>query len=457
MSGSPRENVLARLEGVKEKGPGKWMARCPGHEDATASLSVTERPAGQVLLHCFAGCEPEAVVAALGLTMRDLFPQKEEPWIEVAAYDYTDENGRVLYQVVRQERAGEKNFPQRRALAGGGWEWGVSGVPKMPFRLPKLVAAVGNGERVWIPEGEKDVLNLEKWGLAATTNSGGAEKWQEELAPWFKGAAVVILPDNDGPGQKHAKKVARCLYGSAASIRILNLPDLPKKGDVSDWIKKGGTKAQLLDLADAEGETSEIPTTDDAALLKNFEIESIVKVNTDDPVYRIEVMGGIVEMTIEELSSFPRFKVAVMRRLDRMPDMRNPQLNWHTYLDRCLQNKLEVIAAPEEAGGDAALWHRIWRYLSSKAIEDETVLAELRGVYANERYVYFHGPSLHSFLCSRGRYIESSEVWEVLRKRGAESLPKTVKDSQERRRVIRAWRLEKAALELPEAEDERQQ
>src|SRR5262245_30986518 len=63
---------VERLEGVRRNGAG-WVARCPAHEDRHASLSVSEGDDGRVLVHCHAGCAIEAVVAALGLEMHDLF------------------------------------------------------------------------------------------------------------------------------------------------------------------------------------------------------------------------------------------------------------------------------------------------------------------------------------------------------------------------------------------------
>jgi len=66
------ETILARLQGVRRNG-GSHIARCPGHEDRSPSLSITEGRDGRVLLNCFGGCPPENILQALGLTMRDLF------------------------------------------------------------------------------------------------------------------------------------------------------------------------------------------------------------------------------------------------------------------------------------------------------------------------------------------------------------------------------------------------
>ena len=68
------EELLRLLEGVKQVGPGKWMARCPAHDDRRPSLSIREAEDGRILLHCFAGCRTADVLQALGLTWRDLFP-----------------------------------------------------------------------------------------------------------------------------------------------------------------------------------------------------------------------------------------------------------------------------------------------------------------------------------------------------------------------------------------------
>jgi hypothetical protein len=66
------ERVLANLERVKRCGKG-YVARCPAHEDRSASLSVCEADSGNALVHCFAGCSTRDIVAALGLRMGDLF------------------------------------------------------------------------------------------------------------------------------------------------------------------------------------------------------------------------------------------------------------------------------------------------------------------------------------------------------------------------------------------------
>lgn len=66
---------LTRLDGVRSTRTG-WLARCAAHEDQNPSLSIRFGDDGRILLHCFAGCPVEAVCAALGLSVRDLFPSQ---------------------------------------------------------------------------------------------------------------------------------------------------------------------------------------------------------------------------------------------------------------------------------------------------------------------------------------------------------------------------------------------
>ncbi len=166
-----------------------------------------------------------------------------------ACYDYTDEDGNVLFQVVRYE---PKDFRQRRSDGKGGWVWSVKGVRQVPYRLPQLLGAPWDTP-VFVVEGEKDVLRLESLGLVATCNAGGAGKWPDALSKPFARRHVVILADNDEPGHQHADKVCRALSQAEAEVRVLSLPGLLPKGDVSDWLDAGGTVEQLLQMVDAPG------------------------------------------------------------------------------------------------------------------------------------------------------------------------------------------------------------
>lgn len=77
---APIDVVLQRLDKVKANGAGKWKACCPAHDDKDPSLSIREAGDGKVLLHCWAGCDTDSIVAAIGLTIRDLFPGDDKPY-----------------------------------------------------------------------------------------------------------------------------------------------------------------------------------------------------------------------------------------------------------------------------------------------------------------------------------------------------------------------------------------
>jgi hypothetical protein len=163
----------------------------------------------------------------------------------VATYDYESETGALLFQVVRLD---PKGFRQRRPNGQGGWVWSIQGVPQVPYRLPDLMNAAADKRTILIVEGEKDVENLLQRGIAATCNAGGAGKWGVKHSQYLRGADVVLVPDNDFSGADHMNKVGYSLRGIAASIRILELPNLQEKGDITDWLDAGHSPQELLEL-----------------------------------------------------------------------------------------------------------------------------------------------------------------------------------------------------------------
>lgn len=234
-----------------------WQARCLAHEDDTASLSIAEGKAGQVLIHCHAGCTPEAVVAAMGLKWADLFPDKPKRNGEkrrfVETYPYTDETGDLLFEVVRYA---PKDFLQRRPDGRGGWLWKLGDTRRVLFRLRDVLLAKADGHPILLAEGEKDVLALVEHGFCSSCNSGGAEskpdgtKWLASYNETLRRADVAIVADKDGPGRRHAQIVAGHLYPVAHSVRVLELPDVADKPvkDAADFFAAGGTALQLGEL-----------------------------------------------------------------------------------------------------------------------------------------------------------------------------------------------------------------
>lgn len=262
------------------------LTHCPAHDDIHPSLSVKVTD-GTVLLHCFANCPQDAVLDALAVRgielRRGRLPAPTEP---ADVYGYCDENGKLLFQVVRFPG---KRCRQRRPCPQGGcgdkgcsrdpdgscWHWSVSGARLVPYRLPEVIKAVHDGRRVYVVEGERDVESLRALGLAATTAPGGAGKWRPEFCEPLRGARVAILPDNDPPGKAHAEDVARSLQGVAAEVRVGELPELPPKGDVTDWLALGHSGGGLEDLVAQTRLWAPVADTRGIVILKDVEPEDV--------------------------------------------------------------------------------------------------------------------------------------------------------------------------------------
>jgi putative DNA primase/helicase len=179
-----------------------------------------------------------------------------EPWHNVAiAYDYRDGGGTLIAQNCRMRPGYRQRFMQRRpsgrVLKNGDpvWKWSTKGLDIPLYHVSELHAASADN-LVFITEGEKDADRLIAAGLIATTNIAGAAHWDGvRHNGCFAGRHVVILEDNDDAGRQRTARIAPGLTGVAASLRVLALPGLPEKGDVSDWLDAGGTIAELDRLA----------------------------------------------------------------------------------------------------------------------------------------------------------------------------------------------------------------
>lgn len=164
----------------------------------------------------------------------------------VKTYDYTDEKGALLFQVCRFE---PKDFRQRKPDGKGGWSWSLEGVRRVLYRLPEVLKA----DCVWLTEGEKDADTLVASGLCATTNCGGAKKWDASYTAALRGKYVVLLPDNDKAGAEHRDAIRKEIGAAVKSLRIVEMPEGVK--DVSDFFATFPTPKDasfaLVDLASA--------------------------------------------------------------------------------------------------------------------------------------------------------------------------------------------------------------
>ena len=244
------KDILGRLNGVKGSGT-QYTAKCPAHDDRHASLSVGEGQDGRILLKCHAGCSTQSILAAMGLSERDLFPNKPDakgakaakasdaPPV-VATYNYYNAEGAVIAQKLRRA---DKTFLWRRPDGNGGWIYNRKDVPPVLY--------TGEWRKVhdvvYLVEGEKDVDTLYRLDQTAVSGMDGAGpgKWREAYTEQLRGKVVYILPDNDAPGMAYAEEAACALSKAAKRVTIADLssvwPEMPEHADVTDLLEKFGT------------------------------------------------------------------------------------------------------------------------------------------------------------------------------------------------------------------------
>lgn len=252
----------ARLPGLKKDG-GEWRAACRLHGGTRPDSLSVDPETGR--WHCHADCQEGGDAYGFEMKLRGVkFPEAkrvvnaelgiadERPTSGgiVATYDYRDERGELVYQVVRKE---PKKFLQRQPDPSqpDGWSWKVRGLERLLYRLPEVVTSAG---RVYVAEGEKDVDALRGLGLVATCNSGGAGKFTQAMAKHLAGREVVILPDRDPEGRKHADQVAAYCRLEGATVLVVELPGAGK--DPADWVAAGGTREALERWIEAVGNSA---------------------------------------------------------------------------------------------------------------------------------------------------------------------------------------------------------
>jgi hypothetical protein len=246
----PVELVLSRVKGARKNGSG-WVALCPAHEDRRPSLSIGRGEGGRALLRCFAGCDFERVVAALGLEACDLFAEApHRPEHEARReYDIRDEAGRLVAVHVRIEHPdGSKRFVWMRDGSTG-----LAGLKTADLPLFGAERLVRDPEAaVLVTEGEKAALAGGHLGFLAVASVTGASgcPGQKPLSA-LRGRNVLLWPDLDAPGREHMLRVGAALRGLARSVRVIEWPAAPLGGDAADFLNTGGTAQRARQLAEA--------------------------------------------------------------------------------------------------------------------------------------------------------------------------------------------------------------
>jgi len=142
----------------------------------------------------------------------------------IKVYDYED------FQVLRFH---PKDFRTRRPDGNGGYLWGKGDVDPHLYKLKELLAADPD-EPVLVLEGEEDVDKARSMGFVATTNPYGAGKWESRFSEALRDRIVIIIPDQDKPGIRHAEQILIYTLGIAREIRRLDLPGGAK--DFREWV-----------------------------------------------------------------------------------------------------------------------------------------------------------------------------------------------------------------------------
>lgn len=272
----PLVSVLEQ-DGVQLKGAGNnRMARCPFHEDRTASFSVD---VGKGLWKCFScnigGSVVDYFARKAGTSTADAFKKLVELLGAngtglrdnggsnkrvVATYVYRDALG---MEVARKLRYDPKDFRIQKKLASGAWAWGLEGVQRVLYNLPQILATKVE-QAIFCCEGEKDCDTLGKLGIVATTNIDGAGKWMDGYSDSLSGKDVVLCGDNDEPGRAHIQKVMASLDGKCRRLRAVAVPEPDK--DISDYLARFGNREtqrqaveQLLEKAAVIVQGSTVP------------------------------------------------------------------------------------------------------------------------------------------------------------------------------------------------------
>ena len=247
------QEVLAVLESVKKAGDG-YVARCPAHEDSTASLSIKDKGDEWPLFHCFTGCTFESVreaVEAKGVKREreDRSDYRPAPVPRTVTrrtpYQIRDAAGELLCSHVRLEWSdGGKTFAWQ--MPNGARKLEGLKVDDMLYGLEQL-SALDPSRVVILTEGEKAAHFLAAWGMpgALGTVCGASSTPSAQALEHLRGRTVLLWPDNDDAGNRHMDRTAKALDGIAAKVRVIHWEAAPPKGDAADWLSTPRTHQEL--------------------------------------------------------------------------------------------------------------------------------------------------------------------------------------------------------------------
>lgn len=245
------DDVLARFDGVKAKGSGGWLARCPAHDDEHHSLSIDPGRDNRTVIKCFAGCGADDIMAAIGLGLADLFDDHGPAPALVAAgpaanghravttwYDIRDVAGTIVARHKRVDHDDRKTLSWWRPGADRPGLDGI-GIADLPLYGSERLATWPADAPIVITEGEKAADSLVAAGIPAlgTVTGASSSPRAATLAP-LAGRTVILWPDNDEPGRLHLERTGRRLVEAGASCRWFTWTEAPDRGDAADYLAR---------------------------------------------------------------------------------------------------------------------------------------------------------------------------------------------------------------------------
>ena len=293
-----------------------YKGLCPLHSDHEPSLRINLKD-GKWLWFCHpcdTGGNAFELLKRLG--KRPQTRKKDSKDQPTATYNYTDKDGKVLFQALRYGDGKGKTFRQRRPDGKGGWIWTVPEDVRTLYNLPEVTTA----DQVLIVEGEKDVETARKLGFVATTNPLGATKWLPKYSELLAGKNVIVVPDKDVAGDKHRKVVLQALCECSKHPESIKVIQLPAGKDVTEWVELGGSATQLSEnigkaeaFAYVDEKTHKFVVVGEreydvvlvcksdlaAARYKSLGFETLVREKGDDEHLATEVAGKNVVLTFK--------------------------------------------------------------------------------------------------------------------------------------------------------------
>lgn len=294
--------IRSKSTNIKNDKGDSFMCSCPVHDDKNPSLTWSII-GDHIKFNCLRKCNKDDIKRAYGITSK--FFLREDKMTEnniIAEYKYYDEENEYIFSRIRYKN---KQF-RFRSNQGYSKPKGV----RLLYRLPELVEGIKANEVIYIFEGEKDVETALKWGLTSTSGDLGINTGVFKVFKnYFLDTEVVIVPDNDKPGNQYAIDIYKILKDTALSIKIINLNSDKKGYDFTDYVEEGHTKEDFKKLVKLSKEVNS-KTVDELA--KSWEITEVE--GGGDLIQKSK--NGYICVTDDEIKLLTNFRINIFELIE---------------------------------------------------------------------------------------------------------------------------------------------